>query len=57
MNGKDVEGGRRLRGSEGRLGFNEEGRAKILKEHIEKIMNKKNERDHMVKTGVVKGPS
>ena len=52
-----MKGGRRLRGSEGRLGFNEEDRAKILKEHIVKIMNKKNERDHMVKTDVVKGPS
>ena len=53
--GKDVEGGRCLRGGDGRLGFIED-RAKIWKEHIEKIMNEKNEWDHMVETDVVEGP-
>ena len=41
--GKDVEGGRCLRGGDGRLGFIEEDRAKIWKEHMEKIMNEENE--------------
>ena len=36
--GKDVEGGRCLRKGDGRLGFIEENRAKIWKEHMEKIM-------------------
>ena len=40
--GKDVKGARRLRGREGRLGFIAENRAKIWKEHIEKIMNEEN---------------
>ena len=54
--GKDVEGGRCLRGGDGRLGFIEEDRAKIWKEHMEKIMNEENEWDCMVETGLVEGP-
>ena len=41
---------------EGRLSFIEEDRAKIWKEYKEKIMNEKNEWDHMIKINVVKGP-
>ena len=55
--GKDVEGGRCLRGGDGRLGFSEENRAKIWKEHMEKIMNEENEWDRMVETDLVEGPS
>ena len=54
--GKDVEGGRCLRGGDGRLGFIEEDRAKIWKEHMEKIMNEENKWDRMVETDVVEGP-
>ena len=54
--GKDVEEGRCLRGGDGRLGFIEEDRAKIWKEHMEKIMNEENEWDHMVQTDSVEGP-
>ena len=54
--GKDVEGGRCLRGGDGRLGFIEKDGAKIWKEHMEKIMNKENEWDHMVETDLVEGP-
>ena len=54
--GKDVEGGRCLRVSNVRFGFIEEDRAKIWKEHVEKIMNEENEWDHIVKTDVVEGP-
>ena len=53
--GKDVEGGRCLRGGDGRLGFSEEDRAKIWKEHMEKIMNEENEWDRMVETDLVEG--
>ena len=53
--GKDVEGGRCLRGGDGRLGFIEEDRAKIWKEHMEKIMIEENEWDRMVETDVVEG--
>ena len=53
---KDVEGERCLRGRDGRLGFIEENRAKIWKEHMEKIMNEENEWHHMVETDVVEGP-
>ena len=54
--GKGVEGGRCLRGGDGRLGFIEEDKAKIWKEHMEKIMNEENEWDRMVKTDLVEGP-
>ena len=53
--GKDVEGGRCLRGRDRLLDFIED-RAKIWKEHMEKIMNEENEWDHMVETDVVEGP-
>ena len=35
--GKDVEGGRCMRGIDGRLNFSEEDRRKVLKEHMEKL--------------------
>ena len=54
--GKDVEGGRCSRGGDGRLGFIEEDRAKIWKEHMEKIMNEENEWDRVVETDLVEGP-
>ena len=53
--GKDVEGGRCLRGGDGRLSFIED-RAKIWKEHMEKIMNEKNKSNHMVETDLAEGP-
>ena len=52
---KDLKEGRCLRGRDKRLGFIED-RAKIWKEHMEKIMNEENEWDRMVKTDVVEGP-
>ena len=54
--GKDVEGGRWLRRRDEQLSFVEEDRAKIWKEHMEKIMNEENEWDHIVETDVVEGP-
>ena len=54
--GKNVEGGKCLRGGDGRFGFIEEDRAKIWKEHMEKIMNEENEWDRVVETNLVEGP-
>ena len=54
--GKDVKGGRWVKEKDGRLGFIEEDRANIWKKHMERIMNEKNEWDHMVKTDAVEGP-
>ena len=54
--GKNLKGGRCLRGGDGRLGFIVEDRTKIWKEHMEKIMNEENEWDHMVETDVVEEP-
>ena len=53
--GKNVEGGRCLRGGDGRSGFIEEDRAKIWKEYMKKIINEENEWEHMVETDLVEG--
>ena len=45
-----------MRGGDGRLGFFVEDRTKIWKEHKEKLINEKNEWDHMVETDVVEEP-
>ena len=51
-----MEGGRCLRGRDGRLGFIEEDTESIWKEHIGKIINEENEWDQMVETDIVEGP-
>ena len=45
-----------MRGRDGRLGFIEEDRAKIWKEHMEKIINEEDKWDHKVETDLVEGP-
>ena len=47
-NGKDVEGGRCMRGSDGRLNFSEKDRGKVWKEHMKRIMNEENDWDQNV---------
>ena len=54
--GKDVEGGRCIRGSVVRLNFTEKDRGKVWKEHMERIMNEENEWDQNVKAELVEGP-
>ena len=53
--GKDVEGGRCMRGSNGRLNFSEKDRGKVWKEHMERIMNEENEWDQNVKAELAEG--
>ena len=54
--GKDVEGGRFMRGSDGRLSFSEKDRGRVWKEHMERIMNEENEWDQRVEANLVEGP-
>ena len=54
--GKDVEGGRCMRGIDGRLNFREKDRGKVWKEHMERIMNQQNEWDQNVKAELLEGP-
>ena len=54
--GKDLEGGRCLRGRDKWSGFIEEDRAKIWKEHMEKIIIEENEWNQMMETDVVERP-
>ena len=51
--GKGVDGGRCLKGRNGGLGFIEEDKAKMWKEHMEKIVNEENEWDRIVETDLV----
>ena len=46
--GKDVEGGRCMRGSEGSLNFSEKDRGRVWEKHIKRIMNEENEWDQNV---------
>ena len=39
--GKDIEGGRCMRGKDGRLGFSETDRKRIWKNHMEEINNQR----------------
>lgn len=54
--GKDVEGGRCMRGSDGKLSFSEKDRGRVWKEHMERIMNEENEWDQRVEADLVEGP-
>ena len=51
--GKDIEEGRCIRGKDERLGFSEKEYRKIY--HMEGIMNKKNDWDHVTAASVVEG--
>ena len=54
--GKDVEGGKWIKGRNGKIGFNQEDRCKIWKEHMERIMNEENAWDHKVDAAMAEGP-
>ena len=45
-----------MRGSDGSLNFSEKDKGKVWKEHMERIMNEKNEWDQNVKAELVEGP-
>ena len=51
--GKNLEGERCLRGRDGQLDFFEKDRAKIWKEHMERIMNEEEKWDQIVETDAV----
>ena len=54
--GRDVEGGRCMRGSDGRLSFSEKDRGRVWKEHMERIMNEENEWDQRTEAAMLEGP-
>ena len=54
--GKDIEGGTCMRGTDGRLGFGAKDRKKIWKNHMEEIMNKENDRYDVTAASMVEGP-
>ena len=52
----DVNGGRYLRGINGRFVFSKKDRKRVWKEHMEKTMNKENAWDQKTEIGIVEGP-
>ena len=53
---KENEGGRCMRGSDGKLCFSEKERSKVLKNYMERIMNEKNDFGHNLEGDAVEGP-
>ena len=54
--GKDIEGGRCMKGKNGKLDFNEKDRKRIWKNHMEEIVNKENDWDHVTEASMLEGP-
>ena len=54
--GKDIEGGRCIRGKDGKIGFSEKDRKRIWKKHMEEIRNEENDWDHVTEASMVEGP-
>ena len=53
---KEVEGGKFMRGSDGKLCFTEKKRGKVFKDYMKRIMNEENDWDYKVGRNVVEGP-
>ena len=53
---KDIEGSKCMRGKDGRLGFSEKDKKRVWKNHMEEIINKENDWDHMTAARIVEGP-
>ena len=54
--GKDVEGAKRIKSRDGRIGCSQKDRCKIWKEHKKRIANEENVRDHKVDIAMVEEP-
>ena len=54
--GKDVIGGRCMKGKDGNVAFTEQNRKIIWKEHMERVMNEENEWDQITAMDVVERP-
>ena len=53
---KEVEEGRCMSGSDGKLCFSEKERGIVWKDYMERIMNEESDWDHNVEGGAVEGP-
>ena len=53
---KEVESGRCMKGSDGKLCFSEKERGKVWKDYMERIMNEEKDRDRNVEGDAVEGP-
>ena len=51
--GKDIEGGRCMRGKDPRIGFSEKDKKRIWKNHMKEIMIKANDWDHVTAASMV----
>ena len=55
--GEDIEGGRCMKGKDGKLGFSENNVKRIQKNHMEENMNKENDKDHIIEASMVEALS
>ena len=53
---KEVDGGRRMKGGEGKLCFSEKERGKLWKDYMERMMNEVSDWDNDVEGDTVKVP-
>ena len=56
IDSKEVEGGRYMRGSDGKLCFGEQEKGKVWKDYMPRIMNEVNDCDHNVEEDAEEGP-
>ena len=56
IDSKEGDGGRSMRGSDGKLSLNEKKRGRVLKDCIERIVNEEDHCDHRVEEDAVGGP-
>ena len=54
-NGKHNKGGRYRKGKDGRLDFSKKDKKRIRKSHMEEIMHKENDWDHVTEASVIEG--
>ena len=54
---KEVEGGRCIKLSDGKLCFSENERGKVLKDYMERIVNEENDWDRNMEGDAVEGPA
>ena len=48
IDSKELEGGRRMRGSDRKLSFSEKEKGKVWRDYMERIMKEENDWDHNV---------
>ena len=54
--GKNIKGGRCMRGKDGNLGFSDKDGKRIRKNHVEEIMSEENDWNYITEASMIEGP-